>query len=498
MTSRRKNQIIQLLLDSDQYIPAQTLASKLKVSEKTIYRDIKEIETMIHSSKPLIEKVSSKGYRINYSVFLKEKHKFSFIESNSISEVDRRDQILLELLYKTPKPTSISKLAEKFYISNSSIVNDLKFIEKELIKYELVLEKTSNGTFILGTEKNIRKILVSMTQRYLPFESKWILKPHNNKVNDENIHLFLKRFSNEDIQFIQKVMNDVESKLDFDLENPYYINLFSHLLILTKRAKEGAFIKEESSIEKNSINLSMMKIALEVIQKIEEYLQEKFVFNEVEYIYMYLCSAGGQTFYSQNENKNIESTLAGNMVDRLIDSIKNQNSIDLSQNIELKKQLIQHFNPLLKRVTYEVQVRNKLLEDIENEFGDLFKNIKSIMKEVCLDYQLPEIIDDEIGYIVLYIQNAIEKEEQSKKVLIVCSTGIGTSHLLKTRVAKFFPKWTIVDVISAKEVKKYESNHSIDIVISTVKIESLKFKTVIVSSLFNEKDKEVVLNELSK
>ncbi|MFL2119931.1 hypothetical protein ACEN30_07440 [Marinilactibacillus psychrotolerans] len=70
--------------------------------------------------------------------------------------------------------------------------------------------------------------------------------------------------------------------------------------------------------------------------------------------------------------------------------------------------------------------------------------------------------------------------------------------MLKTRVAKFFPKWTIVDVISAKEVKKYESNHSIDIVISTVKIESLKFKTVIVSSLFNEKDKEVVLNELSK
>lgn len=141
MTSRRKNQIIQLLLDSDQYIPAQILAAKLKVSEKTIYRDIKEIETMIHSDKPLIEKVSSKGYRINYSIFLKEKHKFSFIESNSISEVDRRDQILLELLYKTPKPTSISKLVEKFYISNSSIVNDLKCIEKELKKYELILKK---------------------------------------------------------------------------------------------------------------------------------------------------------------------------------------------------------------------------------------------------------------------------------------------------------------------------------------------------------------------
>ena len=498
MTSRRKNQIIQLLLDSDQYIPAQILAAKLKVSEKTIYRDIKEIETMIHSDKPLIEKVSSKGYRINYSIFLKEKHKFSFIESNSISEVDRRDQILLELLYKTPKPTSISKLAEKFYISNSSIVNDLKCIEKELKKYELVLEKTSNGTFIFGTEKNIRKMLVSMTQRYLPFESKWILKPENDKVNDENIHLFLKRFSNEDIRFIQKIMNIIENRLEFDLENPYYINLFSHLLILIKRVKEGAFINEDSSIEKTTINLEMMKIALEVIQQIEKYLQEKFIFNEVEYIYMYLCSAGGQTYRVQKDNKKTEQTLVGNMVDQLIISIKKKLSIDLSKNAELRKQLIQHFNPLLKRVMYEVQVRNKLLEDIENEFGDLFKSIKSIMKGICLEYQLPRIIDDEIGYIVLYIQNAIEKEEQSKKVLIVCSTGIGTSHLLKTRVAKFFPKWTIVDVISAKEVKKYESNHSIDIVISTVKIESLKFKTVIVSSLFNEKDKEVVLNELSK
>lgn len=213
---------------------------------------------------------------------------------------------------------------------------------------------------------------------------------------------------------------------------------------------------------------------------------------------MYLCSAGGQIYRVQEENKKTEQTLAGNMVVRLIGCLKSEMSIDLSRNTELKKQLIQHFNPLLKRVMYEVQVRNKLLEDIELEFGELFDKIKSIMKAVCLEYHLPRIIDDEIGYIVLYIQNAIEKEEQSKKVLIVCSTGIGTSHLLKTRVAKFFPKWTIVDVISAKEVKKYEANQSIDIVISTVRIESLKLKTVIVSSLFNEKDKEVVLNELSK
>lgn len=498
MNDLRENQLIQVLIDSNQFVSAQELAKKLRVSEKTIYRDIKGIEEKNTQQESLILKTPGKGYKINYSIFLKEETTFSLVKNVGMKDLDRKNQILLELLYKAPNATSVVKLAEKFYVSATSIVNDLKIIERELDYFNLCLTKNSSGTFVTGDEKNIRKMLVSLTNQYLPYESKWIFSEGGTKVNTENLDLFLKRFSREDIQFIQRIMNAIENKLNFDLENPYYINLFSHLLILTKRVGDGAVIEEVTSVEKSTIDLHILKIALEVIQDIESYIQIKLSYSEVEYVYLYLTSAGGQKDISYKVNiDSDEQSLSNQLVKGLLREISEKTHLNLMKNRYLKQQLIQHFKPMLKRIMYEIQIKNQLLDDIKNEFADLFDKVKSVMESLCEKHHISHITDDEVGYIVLYIQNAIELEEQNKNVLIVCSTGIGTSHLLKTRVAKSFPAWNIIDVISAKEVSDFEERDDIDLVLSTVNIESLSLKTVIVSSLFNEKDKEIVLKELS-
>lgn len=499
MSEERKAHLIQCLLEADSFISAQDLASELQVSEKTVYRDIKEIEQKHEQTGTLIEKIPGKGYKINYSIFIKEKEKFSLLKNVGVTDIDRKNQILLELLYKAPQATSILKLTEKFYVSASSIVNDLKSIDKEVRKFHLHLAKTSIGTYITGEEKDIRRMLVTLTNQYLPYENKWILSNKEVKVESENLDLFLKHFTKEDIQFIQQVIQSIEAKLHFSLENPYYINLFSHLLILTKRVEEGAFVEEGITIEKSSMDLQLLKIALEAIQEIEYYIDKKLSYSEVEYVYLYLISAGGQVDEIQKGKiEDDETTLCSRLVADLLIELSNKLRVKLYKNKYLKQQLIQHFKPMLKRMMYEIQIKNPLIQDIESEFNKVFRDIKECMDGLCKKYSLPPIIKDEIGYLVLYIQNAIELEAQQQNVLIVCSTGIGTSHLLKTRVARFFPDWNIVDVISAKEVKEYENNKEIDLVLSTVKLEDLKMKTVIVSSLFNEKDKEIVMEELAK
>lgn len=498
MSESRKAQVMQYLLDATHFVSAQELAEELSVSEKTIYRDIKELEQMNERKEPLIEKTPGRGYKINYPIFLKEKEKFTLLKDISMTDIDRKNQILLELLYKAPQSTSVVKLAEKFFVSASSIVNDLKVIEKELTSFHLKLTKTSTGTFITGDEKDIRRMLVAITNEYLPFESKWMVTDEETKVETENLNLFLKRFSKKDIQFIQKVMKAIETKLPFSLENPYYINLFSHLLILTKRVEEGAVVEEGISIEKSSMDLQLLKVAIEAIQEIERYIGRKLSYNEVEYVYLYLVSAGGQTDLTQRGKiEDDEFSLSSQLVVDLLERISQQRHLSLESNKYLKQQLIQHFKPMLKRMMYEIQIKNPLIEEIKYEFKEIFKQVQSIMNDLCDKYALPSIMKDEIGYLVLYIQNAIELEAQHKNVLIVCSTGVGTSHLLKTRVARSFPDWNIVDVISAKEVSKYEECDEIDLVLSTVIVESLKLKTVIVSSIFNEKDKELVLEQLA-
>ena len=109
------------------------------------------------------------------------------------------------------------------------------------------------------------------------------------------------------------------------------------------------------------------------------------------------------------------------------------------------------------------------------------------------------ISEDEISYIAVYFQAAIEEAISKKSVMIVCSTGVGTSHLLEKRVKNHFPEWNIVEVISAKHLEgKSELNH-IDLIISTVKLNvSLSKPVAYVSALFNKADEKRIRASLVK
>ncbi|MCV5526761.1 hypothetical protein OFN18_32365, partial [Escherichia coli] len=64
------------------------------------------------------------------------------------------------------------------------------------------------------------------------------------------------------------------------------------------------------------------------------------------------------------------------------------------------------------------------------------------------------VSEDEVGYLTVHFQAAMERQIARKRVLLVCATGIGTSHLLKSRILRAFPEWTIVDVISAANLSQ--------------------------------------------
>ncbi len=75
---------------------------------------------------------------------------------------ERRKHLLTLLLLQSPRETSINQLAEYYYISNASIVNDLNNIEGELEHYHLQLVRSHKGTFVEGKEENVRKLLMKI------------------------------------------------------------------------------------------------------------------------------------------------------------------------------------------------------------------------------------------------------------------------------------------------------------------------------------------------
>ncbi|EGP7232608.1 XRE family transcriptional regulator, partial [Listeria monocytogenes] len=76
----------------------------------------------------------------------------------------------------------------------------------------------------------------------------------------------------------------------------------------------------------------------------------------------------------------------------------------------------------------------------------------------------------------------------------MCSSGIGTSELLKVKVQKAFPDVEIVDVLSSTRFKNSLHDYqNIDFILTTINTESTKeIPSLLVSAMFTEKDKIMV------
>ena len=115
---------------------------------------------------------------------------------------------------------------------------------------------------------------------------------------------------------------------------------------------------------------------------------------------------------------------------------------------------------------------------------------------MCIrDSGLAPISDDEIGFITIYFAKYVEIFEEQLNILIMCTTGIGTSELLAVKVSKELPELNIVGVTSNTNIKKYLTSNEkrIDFIITTVPLrEKLDIPIVLVSALFTKQDKKNV------
>ncbi len=100
-----------------------------------------------------------------------------------------------------------------------------------------------------------------------------------------------------------------------------------------------------------------------------------------------------------------------------------------------------------------------------------------------------EFPEDEIAFIVLHFGSVLEikKEETNIHALVVCSSGIGSSKMLASRLKKELPEIAKFDLSSLMELKEIDAS-SYDMIVSTVPIPYDHIDYIMVSPLLNEDD----------
>ena len=494
---------IKLILEENEYKPIKYFSDKLKVSDKTLKKDLHIIEKYLDKYPSILDKKT--GYGIILKIDPNTKRQL-LNDINSLKEtqdqlsiVSRRAQITKLLLIESNTNTSIQKLSDKYYVSKASIVNDFKFIEEWLQKFDIKLEKTIEGTKVSGNETSIRKAIASLLKELLNENTQELDFSAITRLDTTTFYGLQKMFNVDWVLYIESILTELEYNFKCSISEPYYINLLTHILICLKRIEEG------NQIEDSSCNLKLLdevdefvyENTLKLVENIYKKYKVKISESEICYIYQFLVSTGlgksinENTRLINNDPNNISKKLTEDMIAQISDFI----DYDLTQDTVLAEALFLHIRPMLNRLKYNIQIKNPLLEEIQERFSEILGQCELSIFLLVKKYNLYSISIDEIGYIATYFQAAIERSISKKRVMVICHSGYGTSQLLTTRLRRAFPQWIIVDVLSTHALSKTDID-DIDFIVSPVHLDIKEKPYLIISALLRESDIANITNML--
>lgn len=474
--SKRENYLLELLIKNDMTLTAQELANFAHVSTKTIYRTIKRINDEF-SGGDIITAEIGRGFRLDYEKYLRES--IDGNQERTDASFHRRNNIMLTLLFKSPNSVAVDALFEPYFITEPVIIQDIKKMNLFLKDYHLSLRKKNKRLSIVGNEKNIRK-----TVNYLIAQE--------NLINDTFL-ADTKNVKAYDIDYLTSLLELIEKRLRTTISYPYNINIFSHLYILLKRSREGGITEKiDNTLDDEEIELitkyqPIYDVSKEVIQRMSGYLGYRL--NEIEsfFLFQYLISSRleKQSEAVYKEEEAIEVTAF------FMQEMKKLIGPEIDTN-EYQEDLVSHIVPLLYRLKNDIVIKNELLKDIRLEYQNMFQCVSQVSKKAEKKFNLATISEDEIGFLVLYFVRYKEIQKQKKRVLIMCSSGVGTSELLKVKVKKAFPDIEIVDVLSSKKFSKNLDQYTnIDLILTTIHFTTkTEIPTMLVNSVFTKQDEE--------
>ena len=479
MTSNTTRELLNYLKDNNGFITSEELAIKFNVSKKTIQRQIKRINDA--ANEIVIKSEKGRGYQLDYNNYLYKKEHFNNGNSNELNEWQL--DILKELLFCSPSYIGLDDLINKYYLSESSLHIGLRRIEMVLSNYDLVVSIKNRHVQIAGSEKDIRDALIDLV---LNFDIDTFGESQNKFNRDPDIVFAMK----------QKIF--AENVLKSTIPYPYNINLFTHIFILLNRTRRYVKLSiDDKTIKSLNQQISeypeIYSVCVEILNNIDNYLHIKVSKNETYYLFEYLISS---RLDSMNINK-CDDILVNKITEMYISIVSERFGIKISKG-SLFSELFQHILPMVNRLRHNIRLNNVLLDEIRNEYGDLLKSVEYASIKIGELLDLPDISENESGFITLYFAKYLEENNDQIRALVVCTTGIGTSELVATKIKKYFPEIHIVNVISSFDLEDtIKHNPNIDFLISTVPLNNkYKIPIAIVSPLFSLRDKSKVQNIL--
>lgn len=469
--NQRQIKLIKLLCEQNEYKPASFFSKTLSVSTKTIYSDLVDIEKFVDGKNATLIRLPRIGILLEASKEDKSKIKSLLKEKMDKYSVDFRRMQIIKRLFIESKTLSLESLAKEFFVSKSSLYNDIETISKQTGSDHLIMSDES-GIYITGNELFVQKATKQSISYYLL---------HNKNENQSNLNLMELLFEDDVIRLVRQLLYQEYSELTKEVSDYYIYSLEITMIILLTRVKMGYHLEKENDFLFNNIRyMETYIVANSMIEFIKCEMNLIFTQEDVEFLCRQLFAHKITNRLKTDEMKFVP------MVKQIIEQMEFIEKVSFDGDESLYHSLIYHLPAMIVRLKKGIRIHNPLVNDIKNQYSRLFAEVWYALSILESQYDVV-LNDDEISLVLIYFQIALDEISKSNNIIIVCPYGNSSSQLILSRVKRFLPEKDHIEIVTIQKLKTIKLRN-VDLIISPIDIDVGDVPIVKVSPLVNNDD----------
>lgn len=479
MKSRQK-EILKYLITSAVPLDFNYFEDKFQKSERTIRYDLNElkdvcqqheVEIRYHTKQGFYIPVSQKMKCSNLLLYEEERGEMDFLLGGD----EERYNYLFLLFFVQKKRITADQIADSLYISRSTLTRMIpKFAEHFEDKAQLISYK-SCGYELTGDELELRELAANILSEQFKgsytAEDWYLLLPEMFK-GFMNLHKIL---------CISNSIKKINARYNVWISNSAFLNLLAYCIVRGIRLQNGYGVPDACVVNDENGYAEELTKELSVIDGGVGSMELDYLFHVLE--------VNG---ISVNEHELDEARLFETLKETLDILLKEETAFNGKFDIlSLCQDLFGHLKNFLCLPAQDDSQKDEnypVIQEVKEHYHEFYRIASRYAKLLEKQMQM-EFSDTEICYIAVYLyKNCLDKENQMKKVLIVCATGKGLSHLMAIRVEKVFPMLEIVGQVSPYQLSTPKYYQDVDFIISTTPLKDIKVPVVKISKILSAED----------
>ncbi|MGL9727822.1 BglG family transcription antiterminator [Enterococcus sp. DIV0756] len=490
--STRESSILTILLNSRNKHTAQDISEQLNINERTVYRELKNIKATLKTFDLELVTIPSEGFEIQGKSESLSALKQAFQKQNihQILTVTERVDLVTLILLLEEDFIKMQAIAAELLVSLSTIKKDIAFLTDNLPEKGIrVISKKGEGIKLETDVINRHILTLDILTKHVAsseFIAWFLLK----KSKDSFYKKICFQKINEPLHFAYEQLGELKADIDDnDLQElVILLSLWLNICHLTALPN--------NSIDTIAIELDQTgnKLYQRMIEKQKTILAKK---SHPESFLDYLKWII-HLYFQRNHTDEFDLPRFDNdiavSVKAMVNNVEAQLGVKLHGNERQIRDLSAHLRKAVTRINSGLFVRNPMKDEIKKNYLFIFEIVSRAAEEVFGKDFFPE---DELCFLVLYFVMMIDKlSNKAFRVLIVCSSGMGSSKMLTSRLEYEVPEVYVKDIISLTDLHNKDV-HDYELVLSTIPLPLAPEDYLKVSPLLNEQELALVQTKIN-